>query len=97
MKVTTQYWKGDVRVCELEAAGRILDIHMSRSENQDWIAEAHADRSADGVVIVGTGGSRSAALRAVAVAWAEKASTLGLQEVDWNVVTDALRGVNAAD
>ena len=97
LKVATQYWKGDVRVCEIECAGQILDIHMSQPASGDWIAEAHSDHSDQAVVMVGSGSSRSAALLELAAAWSEKAPALGLHAFDWKAVTEALRRVNASD
>jgi len=97
VRVATQYWKGDVRVCEIECAGQILDIHISRPADGDWIAEAHSDHSEQAVVIVGSGSSRSAALLALAAGWSEKGPALGLHAFDWKAVAEVLRRVNASD
>jgi hypothetical protein len=97
VRVITQYWRGDARVCELECDGRDLDVHMSRADESLWIAEAHSDHTVEAFVIVGTGTSRSAALLAVAAAWREKAPMVGLRRFDWEAIAQALRGVNACD
>jgi hypothetical protein len=95
VRVTTQYWRGDTRVCELECDGRGVDVHMSGQG--PWIAEAHSDHTAEAFVIVGSGTSRSAALLAVAAAWREKAPMVGLRAFDWEAIAKALRDVNACD
>ena len=97
LRVVTQYWRGDVRVCEIECAGQTLDIHMSRPDSGDWVAEAHSDHSDKAVVIVGSGSSRSAALLDLAALWSEKAAALGLHAFDWKAVAEVLRRVNASD
>jgi hypothetical protein len=97
LRVATQYWKGEVRVCEIECAGQTLDIHISQPTGGNWLAEAHSDHSAAAVVIVGSGSSRSAALLDLAAGWSEKAPALGLHAFDWKAVTEALRAVNASD
>jgi hypothetical protein len=97
LRVVMQYWRGDVRVCEIECAGQTLDIHISRPASGDWIAEAHSDHSDQAVVIVGSGSSRSAALLDLAAGWSEKAPALGLHTFDWKAVADVLRRVNASD
>lgn len=97
LRVATQYFKGDVRVCEIECAGQILDIHISQKTSGEWTAEAHSDHSDAAIVIVGSGSSRSAAMLALAAAWTEQAPMLGLHAFDWKAVADALRSVNASD
>jgi hypothetical protein len=97
LRVVTQYWRGEVRVCEIECAGHTLDIHMSRPTSGDWVAEAHSDHSDQAVVIVGSGSSRSAALLDLATGWSEKAPALGLHDFDWKAVAEVLRRVNASD
>lgn len=96
-RVTMQYWKGNVRICELECSGRSLDIRMQQSETERWVFEAHADRSADPVVIAGSGDTRSAALTDLATSWSTQAAALGLYRFDWDAVAAVLRTVNVIE
>jgi len=94
VRVTTQYWKGGVRICELDCLGRMLDIHMPRPEDERWTLEGHTDHGTDAIVVVGAGATRAAALDDLATAWQAKAPLLGLHAFDWKAVADVLRTVN---
>jgi hypothetical protein len=95
MKIMNQYFRGDVRVCELESAAGVIDVHVSRSADTSWQVEVHSKRSADAVVIVGSGATSAAALSAAATEWAAQADYLGLKVFDWKSVTEALYLVQA--
>jgi hypothetical protein len=97
LRVVTQYFSGDVRVCELESAGTSLDVHVSRPTNEEWIIEAHSNHASDAVVISGRGSTRAEALSAVAASWIAQPTALGLRHFDWKAVGDVLRSVNAID
>jgi hypothetical protein len=97
MRVTMQYWKGNVRICELECSGRSLDIRVKQSETERWVFEAHSDRSADPVIIAGSGDTRTAALTDLATSWGTKAAELGLYRFDWDAVAAVLRTVNVIE
>jgi hypothetical protein len=97
MRVTMQYWKGNVRICELECSGRSLDIRVKQAEEECWVFEAHSDRSADPVIIAGSGATRSAALLELASSWSSQAAALGLYRFDWDAVAAVLRSVNVIE
>ena len=97
LRVVTQYFRGDVRVCELESGGAPLDVHVSRATSVEWVIEAHSNHTSDAVVISGRGSTRADALRAVATSWTAQATALDLRTFDWKAVGDILRSVNAVD
>jgi hypothetical protein len=96
VRVTTQYWKGDVRICELDCGGVSLDIHLSQPEER-WVFEGHSDRTAQAVVLSGSGPTRAAALADLARLWGDEGAARGLQVFDWKAVAEALRTVNIID
>jgi hypothetical protein len=93
----TQYWNGEVRVCELENAGTLLDVHVSRPTNAEWLIEAHSNHTSEAIVISGRGSTSAEALGAVAASWGAQAAALQLRSFDWKVVGDVLRSVNLVD
>jgi hypothetical protein len=98
MRVTMQYWKGNVRICELECSGRSLDIRVKQEGDEErWVFEAHSDRTADPVIIAGSGTTRSAALLELATSWSSQAAALGLYRFDWDAVAAVLRTVNVIE
>jgi hypothetical protein len=97
LRVTMQYWKGNVRICELECSGRSLDIRVHQSETERWLFEAHSDRSAAPVIINGSGDTRTAALTDLATSWSSQATALGLFRFDWEAVAALLRTVNVIE
>lgn len=97
LRVTMQYWKGNVRICELECSGRSLDIRVQQSDTDRWLFEAHSDRSAAPVIIAGSGDTRSAALTDLATSWSSQAAALGLFRFDWDAVAALLRTVNVIE
>ena len=99
-RVITQYWKGQVRVCELESSGVTLDIHISRNQTSvaaEWLIEVRSNHTEQAVAVEGRGSTRAAALLAAANAWGEQGPELGLGTFDWPAVADALRAVHAMD
>lgn len=99
-RVITQYWKGQVRVCELESSGVTLDVHISRSRTSavaEWLVEVRSNHTDQAVTVEGRGTTRAAALLAAASAWGEQEPELGLGTFDWPAVADALRAVHAMD
>jgi hypothetical protein len=97
LRIMTQYWSGSVRVCELERAGDLLDVHVSQPTNDEWLVEAHSNHASDAVVVTGRGATRAAAFSALASAWTAQATNLGLREFDWKTIGDVLRSVSAID
>jgi hypothetical protein len=97
LRVTMQYWKGNVRICELECSGRSLDIRVRQSETERWLFEAHSDRSAAPVIIAGSGDTRTAAFTDLATSWSSQAAALGLFRFDWDAVALLLQTVNVIE
>jgi hypothetical protein len=97
MRVATQYFKGDARVCELACTGHVLGIHISPPTEGGWTAEGHSHHGDGAIVLVGHGASRSAALRDLGEVWTRNAGELGLVRFDWKDVADVLRNVKAID
>jgi hypothetical protein len=95
MKVTTQYFRKEVRICELACASGVLEIHISQPASADWVVEVHRSRDVGAVVITGSGTTSAAALTAAATEWAVQAPHLGLGVLNWKSVTDALHAVQA--
>jgi hypothetical protein len=99
LRVTTQYYRGDVRVCELEVAGALLDFYISKDGPQGstaaWRVEARDSRETGAVAIAESSTTRAEAFLAVARAWAERGPALGLRRFDWLAVGDVLRSVSA--
>jgi hypothetical protein len=98
LKIVTQYWRGRIRVCEFEAAGAHLDLHISRDEAAStWCIEARSGRAANAPTFAESGSTRAAALSAVGRTWVSRAAALGLGVFDWDAVATALRSVGALD
>ena len=97
MRVATQYWRGDARVCELASAGHTLDIHISPPTDEGWVAEGHSRHGEGAIVLVGRGASRSAEVHDLGEVWTRNAGELGLVRFDWKEVADVLRNVKAID
>ncbi|HEY3495461.1 MAG TPA: hypothetical protein VGK73_12280 [Polyangiaceae bacterium] len=100
LRIVTQYWRGDVRVCELENAGNTLDVHISRCDGQDdreWIVEVRNGRTDAAVCVSERGTTRATALVAAASAWVARGPALGLRSWDWDAVARALKAVDAID
>jgi hypothetical protein len=95
MKIKNQYFRRDVRVCELEGAAGVIDIHVSQSADANWVVEVHGNRATDAIVIVGSGTTGAAALTAAATEWAAQAEYLGLKAFNWKSVSEALHTVQA--
>ena len=94
-KITNQYFLGAVRVCELESASGALDVRVSQGTAAQWVVEVHSKRTAEAVVIIGSGTTSAAALTAAAAEWAAQAAFLGLAAFNWKSVADALHAVHA--
>lgn len=100
-RITTQYRSRGAMIYELECAGGIpLDLHVSTRRRSDlldaeWCVEAHHGHAEGAIVMTEWGPTASAALEQVAVAWAEKATSLGLPNHDWAGVTRVLQAVRA--
>jgi len=98
LKVITQYWRGRVRVCELEKEGKLLDLHISRVDDaSDWNIRAQSGHAETAHVFSECGTTRVAALSAIASAWVARAPELGLPSFDWDAVAVALRAVHAVE
>ena len=97
LRVATQYWRGDARVCELVCTGQTLDIHISPPTADGWTAEGHSKHGDAAIVLVGRGASRSAALHDLGEVWTRNAGELGLIRFDWKDVANVLRNVKAID
>lgn len=97
VKIVNQYFRGEVRVCELESPAGTIDVHVSRSGEADWVVEVHSTRAADAVVIVGSGATSAAALTAAVTSWGAQADYLGLKTFDWKSVSEALHTVRAIE
>ena len=98
LKVITQYWRGRVRVCELEKEGKLLDLRISRvDEGSDWNISAQSGHAETAHVFSEHGSTRVAALSAIALTWTAQAPALGLPSFDWDAVAVALRAVNAVE
>jgi hypothetical protein len=98
LKVVTQYWRGRVRVCELEKEGKLLDLRISRVDDSNaWDICAQSGRADGAHVFSKRGNTRSAALSAIATSWTAEAPALGLPAFDWDAVATALRAVNAVE
>ncbi|HEY2407079.1 MAG TPA: hypothetical protein VGI10_13805 [Polyangiaceae bacterium] len=98
LKIVTQYWRGETRVCEFAKSDLLLDICISSSKDPvgEWCIEARNGRDS-GARISERAATRTAALTAVASAWVERGPALGLPTLDWEVVRTALRTVGALD
>lgn len=100
LRIVTQYWRGNVRVCELENAGNMLDIHISHSESRgggEWLVEVRSGHTDAAVSIAERGTTRASALVAAANSWVTQGPSLGLRSWDWDAVTRALKAVQAID
>jgi hypothetical protein len=100
LRIVTQYWRGNVRVCELENAGNILDVHISPCESQgngEWLVEVRSGHTDAAISIAERGTTRASALIAAASSWVKDGPALGLRSWDWDAVTRALRAVQAID
>jgi hypothetical protein len=99
LHVTTQYFRGEVRICELEVAGALLDVFISKNgppgSNTAWRIEARDSRADGAVSIAESSATRAEALLAVARAWAERGPALGLRGFDWLAVGNVLKSVSA--
>jgi hypothetical protein len=97
-RVTMQYRSGSGYMYELESAGVIVTVHMSRDlapgGGDHFNAAAHHGRSTPAAVAE-SGPTRAEALRNVARTWMEKRSELGLPVLDWNGIAAALGAVRA--
>jgi hypothetical protein len=69
---------------------------LTRPEG-NWVLEGHSNRTAEAVVLSGSGATRAAALADLERAWRDEGAALGLQALDWKAVADALRNVNVID
>jgi hypothetical protein len=94
-KITTQYFLGEVRVCELESAAGTLDVRVSQAAAANWTIEVRSKRTADTAAIVGSGTTSAAALTAAAAEWAAQSAFLGLETFNWTSVAEALQAVHA--
>jgi hypothetical protein len=100
LRIVMQYWRGDVRVCELESGGDTLDVHISRCEepgNLEWLVAMRSGRTEAAVSIAERGTTRANALLAATSSWAARGSALGFRPWDWDAVTRALKAVQAID
>ncbi len=97
LRVATQYWRGNARVCELVGTGHMLDIHITPPTDDGWILEGHSSHGDAAIVLVGRGASRSAALHDLGETWTRNAGELGLVRFDWKDVANVLRNVKAID
>jgi hypothetical protein len=99
LHVTTQYFRGEVRICELEVAGALLDVFISRNgppgSSTAWRIEARDSRAEGAVSIAETSATRAEALLAVARTWSERGPALGLRGFDWQAVGNVLKSVSA--
>jgi len=100
LKIVTQYWRGNTRVCELAAREQRLDIYISSHAGEvggRCSVEARNGPNDGAVRIRQEASTRSEALLAVAHDWCSQARALGLPTHDWEIVTAALRAVGAID
>jgi len=98
LRIVTQYWRGRVHVCELEAFGQILDLHFSQDKiASTWCVEARNGHQSGAHALSETALTRTDALTAVGRAWRERAQTLGLRSFDWSAVELALRAIGILD
>jgi hypothetical protein len=99
LHVTTQYFRGDIRICELEVAGALLDVFISKNgppgSSTAWRVEARDSRADGAVSIAESSATRAEALLAVARAWSERGPELGLRGFDWLAVGNLLKSVSA--
>ncbi|HET7546045.1 MAG TPA: hypothetical protein VFK05_39520 [Polyangiaceae bacterium] len=100
LKIVTQYWRGNTRVCELATREQRLDIFISSHLGEvggRCSVEARNGPNDSAVRIRQEASTRSEALLAVAHDWRSRAPELGLPTHDWELVAAALRAVGAID
>src|ERR1051326_3830874 len=93
LRIVTQYWKGGARVCELENAGNMLDVHISPCEGpgDQWVVEVRNGHTDAAVSITESGATRASALVAAGSSWAAQGPALGLRSWDWDAVARVLK------
>jgi len=100
LKIVTQYWRGNTRVCELASREQRLDIYISSHVGEvggHCSVEARNGPNDGAARIRQEASTRSEALLAVALDWRSRARELGLPTHDWELVMAALRAVGAID
>ena len=101
LRIVMQYFRRDVRVCELECAGASLALHISNPgdapRGSEWRIEAHGKHSGGEIVIAESRTTRHLALLAVGDAWGAKGPGLGLHPFDWGAVASVLKAVRIID
>lgn len=100
LKIVTQYWRGNTRVCELATREQRLDLYISGAKPENGgrcSVEARNGPKDDAARICQEAATRSEALLAVAHDWRSQARELGLPTHDWELVATALRAVGAID
>lgn len=95
LRITTQYFRGNVRVCELEVAGALLDLCIWKEGASEWRVEARDSRAEGAVAIAESSATPAEAFRAVAKEWSQRGPALGLRAFDWLAVGNVLRSVSA--
>jgi hypothetical protein len=101
LKIVTQYWQGNTRVCEFAKSDLLLDIYIWSSKDPsrpgDWCVEARNSHGEAGVRISEQAATRDEAFSAVAREWTSRGPALGLAPFDWELVRAALRAVSAIE
>jgi hypothetical protein len=101
LRIVMQYFRRDVRVCELECGGASLALHISTPDDaprgSECCIEAHGRHSGGEIVIKESRTTRHLALLAVGEAWVAKGPGLGLPLFDWVAVASVLKAVRIID
>jgi len=99
LKITHQARGRSGMVYDLSADGHRLTVSIFHRENpqepDDWRIEARASRADEAIVVSQWAASRSAALKAVGIAWRDRAVADGLPTFDWEGVAKLLDSVRA--
>ncbi|HET7539595.1 MAG TPA: hypothetical protein VFK05_06980 [Polyangiaceae bacterium] len=100
LRIVTQYWRGNTRVCEFATREQRLDIYIASHGGEvggRCSVEARNGPNDGAARIRQEASTRSEALFAVALDWRSRTRELGLPSHDWELVTAALRAVGAID
>jgi len=76
-----------------------LTLQITQRPNDDgqggWLIEAHTRPAPEAPTVNEPGTTRDEALRAVARSWRAKDGAISYPSLDWEAVSDAMRGVRA--
>lgn len=99
LKITHQARGRSGMVYDLSADGHRLTVSIFQRENEqepgDWRIEARSSRADEAIVVSQWAASRPAALKAVGLAWTDRAVADSLPVFDWEAVAKLLDSVRA--